>query len=82
MCVVQLKSLINLCGTIEIPICAVQHEKLDKTSQNDTHAGRAEILEKTSQSGPHPLDPRKSWKKPRNLSPIPGTRKSWKNLTI
>ena len=47
-----------------------------------------EILEKTSQSEPHPsLHLRKSWKKPRNLSPVlaptagtPGN--PGKNLTI
>ena len=34
-----------------------------------------EILEKTSQSERHPLDRRKSWKKPHNLSPILALRK-------
>ena len=41
------------------------------------------ILEKTSQSWPHPRDPRKSWKKPHNLGPIPRTPENpGKNLTI
>ena len=41
------------------------------------------ILGKTLQSEPYPRDPRKSWKKPHNLSPIPGTPGNpRKNLTI
>ena len=41
------------------------------------------ILEKTSQSEPHPLNRRKSWKKPHYLNPIPGIPGNpRKNLTI
>ena len=35
--------------------------------------GPPEILEKTSQSADHPLDRRKSWKKPHNLRTVTGT---------
>ena len=45
--------------------------------------GVMEILEKTSQSEPHPRDPLKFRKKPHNLGPIPGTPENpGKNLTI
>ena len=45
--------------------------------------GPPKILEKTSQSGPHPRDLRKSWKKPHNLRTISGTAGNpGKNLTI
>ena len=45
--------------------------------------GVKEIPEKTSQSVPHPRDPRKSRKKPHNLSAIPGIPENpGKNLTI
>ena len=34
--------------------------------------GPPEILEKTTQSEPHPRDPRKSWKKPHNITHLLG----------
>ena len=75
-CAGQRKSYRKMCGTKEILLKNVR----DKGNP-------IEILEKTSQSKPHPSprprDPRKSWKKPHNLRTIPWTSGNpGKNLTI
>ena len=38
--------------------------------RTEAEAGPPKILEKTSQSEPHPLDLRKSWKKPHNSTDL------------
>ena len=50
------------CGVKEIP-----KQNLTKSTP---YPETLEIPEKTSQSEPHPLDPRKSWKKPHNSTEL------------
>ena len=87
-CAGQRKSYRKMCGTKEIllkswkkphnlsPILAPAPGTPGNPGKNLTICGPSpgppEILEKTSQSEPHPLDLRKSWKKPHNITDLLG----------
>ena len=48
--------------------CGVKAIPKQNLTKSATYPETPEIPEKTSQSEPHPLDPRKSWKKPHNIT--------------